>query len=123
STMFNMKNWWILVVVFVLILLGAIALFLLPSKTVQAPTNPASTSTPGWTTERGNSDVLRNISVKAGDTVSSPLTVTGEARGNWYFEASFPAVLVDWDGKIIAQLPAQAQGDWMTQEFVPFSVT
>ncbi|TSC79968.1 MAG: hypothetical protein G01um101425_445 [Candidatus Peregrinibacteria bacterium Gr01-1014_25] len=55
--------------------------------------------------------------------VSSPLTVTGEARGTWYFEASFPVKLLDAEGQIIASAPAQAQGEWMTEEFVPFSAT
>ena len=52
--------------------------------------------------------------------ISSPLTIKGEARGSWFFEASFPVFLVDWDGLIIAQGIAQAQGDWMTTELVPF---
>ncbi|MFA6006194.1 MAG: Gmad2 immunoglobulin-like domain-containing protein [Candidatus Paceibacterota bacterium] len=56
----------------------------------------------------------------AGATVSSPLSVTGEAPGTWYFEASFHVVLVDWDGKIIAQGSAQAKGEWMTTAYVPF---
>lgn len=64
------------------------------------------------------------VSVPAtGAAISSPLTVEGSARGSWYFEASFPMVLVDWDGKIIAEGIAQAQGDWMTQDFVPFKGT
>lgn len=52
--------------------------------------------------------------------ISSPLVVRGKARGTWFFEASFPVTLTDWDGRIIAQVPAQAQSDWMTTEFVPF---
>jgi hypothetical protein len=66
------------------------------------------------------------ISVSAplpGDEVQSPLTVTGEARGNWYFEASFPVRLLDGNGNELTVAPAQAQGDWMTTDFVPFSVT
>ena len=55
--------------------------------------------------------------------VTSPLTVTGEARGTWYFEASFPVELFDANGLMLAQVPAQAQGEWMTTDFVPFSVT
>jgi len=51
----------------------------------------------------------------------SPLYLTGEARGNWYFEASFPIVLVNWDGLIIAEGYATAMGDWMTEAFVPFT--
>lgn len=58
-----------------------------------------------------------------GDQVSSPLTVTGKARGYWYFEASFPAELLDANGNQLAITPAQAQSDWMTEDFVPFSVT
>lgn len=55
--------------------------------------------------------------------VTSPLTITGQARGTWYFEASFPVKLLDGNGNQIAIAPAQAQGDWMTENFVPFSVT
>lgn len=65
-------------------------------------------------------------------TVSSPLpnssvgssfTVTGKARGYWFFEASFPVRALDKDGNTLALAPAQAIGDWMTTEHVPFSVT
>jgi hypothetical protein len=52
--------------------------------------------------------------------ISSPLTVRGKARGFWFFEASAPVVLTDWDGRIITQGVIQAKGDWMTSEFVPF---
>src|SRR3989338_8039421 len=54
------------------------------------------------------------------ETITSPLTVKGRARGTWYFEASFPIVLTDWDGRIIAEHYAQAKGEWMTTNFVPF---
>ncbi len=52
--------------------------------------------------------------------IKSPLVVTGEARGGWYFEASFPVKLYDESNNLIAQTIAQAQGDWMTEDFVPF---
>ncbi len=55
--------------------------------------------------------------------ITSPLTFSGQARGTWFFEASFPVVLVNWDGLIIAQGIAQATEDWMTEDFVPFSGT
>lgn len=65
--------------------------------------------------------------------IESPLTIRGQARGVWYFEATFPIVLADWDGLIIAEGYATAEGDptsdgserasWMTEEFVPFSAT
>lgn len=53
--------------------------------------------------------------------ITSPLRIRGEARGGWYFEATFPIVLVDWDGLIIAEGYAQAEGEWMIDDFVPFS--
>jgi flagellar basal body-associated protein FliL len=57
------------------------------------------------------------------DEITSPLKITGQARGGWFFEASFPVVLTNWDGLIIAQGAAKATGDWMTQNFVPFEAT
>lgn len=55
--------------------------------------------------------------------VTSPLTVTGKARGTWYFEASFPVRLLDDIGNELAIAPATAQGEWMTEDYVPFSAT
>lgn len=67
--------------------------------------------------------LIRVSSPRANEAISSPLTVTGEARGTWFFEATFPIVVVDWDGRIIGEGYAQAQSDWMTEAFVPFSGT
>lgn len=53
--------------------------------------------------------------------VTSPLTVTGRARGTWFFEASLPIQLVDYYGNQIAIGSAQAQGEWMTEDFVDFT--
>src|SRR3989344_7477653 len=36
--------------------------------------------------------------------------VLGKARGNWFFEASFPIDVLDKDGKILFQTYATAQG-------------
>lgn len=69
------------------------------------------------------SENLIRVDLTPGEFIASPVTVTGTARGFWFFEASFPVMLVNWDGLIIAQGIAQADGDWMTEEFVPFSVT
>ncbi|MFA5996908.1 MAG: Gmad2 immunoglobulin-like domain-containing protein [Candidatus Paceibacterota bacterium] len=68
-------------------------------------------------------NLIRISSPRPNQSIQSPLAITGEARGNWFFEASFPVTLVNWDGLIIAQGIAQAQGDWMTTEFVPFEAT
>lgn len=70
--------------------------------------------------ELDKQDLIRLDNPRPNQTVSSPLVVTGEARGYWFFEADFPVVLVDWDGRIIAEGIATAQDEWMTEEFVPF---
>lgn len=57
---------------------------------------------------------------KAGSLVKSPLTITGRAKGFWFFEASFPVKIVDANDNTLGQHYAQAQGEWMTVEFVPF---
>jgi hypothetical protein len=57
------------------------------------------------------------------ENVSSPLTITGSARGTWYFEGTFPIVVVDWNGRIIGEGYATAQDDWMTDAYVPFKAT
>ena len=55
--------------------------------------------------------------------ISSPLTVQGEAKGTWFFEASFPAKLVDSNGVVLAQGIMQAKSDWQTEDFVEFEGT
>ena len=70
--------------------------------------------------ELEKTDLIRLDYPRPNQTISSPLKITGEARGYWFFEASFPVVLTDWDGLIIASGIATAKGDWMTEEFVPF---
>lgn len=53
-------------------------------------------------------------------TIASPLLIEGKARGNWFFEADFPVKLFDGSGNLMATAIAQAQGEWMTEDFVPF---
>ncbi|MEY4731421.1 MAG: hypothetical protein RL681_367 [Candidatus Parcubacteria bacterium] len=66
------------------------------------------------------SNLIRVDSPRPDGFVQSPLVVTGQARGNWFFEASFPVELFDAQGKSLAIGIAQAQGEWMTEQFVPF---
>lgn len=64
--------------------------------------------------------VVNNI--EDNQEVSNPIKIEGKARGNWFFEASFPVELIDTDGNILASAIATAEGDWMTTEFVNFTV-
>ncbi|MBU4350775.1 GerMN domain-containing protein [Candidatus Parcubacteria bacterium] len=61
---------------------------------------------------------IKIYSPESGQTLSFPLVIEGQARGNWYFEASFPIKLLS--DKELAVTVAQAQADWMTEDFVPF---
>jgi len=84
-----------------------------------APSAPKpTTACPG--AKADYSDLIKVTSPKSNDVITSPLVITGEARGNWYFEASFPVKLVDDNGNVLAEGQAQAQSDWMTENFVPF---
>ncbi len=77
----------------------------------------------GTDNEQEVSDLIVVSAPKADEKVTSPLTITGQARGNWYFEASFPVELLDGNGNVMASGIATAQGEWMTTNFVPFSST
>ncbi len=76
-----------------------------------APVSPAS-----------KDDLITVNAPLPGATVTSPLVVTGEARGNWYFEASFPVEIRDANQVLLGQGVAQAQTDWMTVNYVPFTL-
>ena len=64
---------------------------------------------------------MRGLNVVAGGEVTFPFTLTGEARGSWYFEGSFPVRVEDGSGDNVVEHSAQAQGEWMTEDFVPFA--
>jgi len=65
-------------------------------------------------------DLIRSNSPRPNSKIESPLSIEGEAVGPWFFEGDFPIVLVDWDGLIIAEGFATAEGEWMTEDFVPY---
>ncbi|MBI2048738.1 MAG: hypothetical protein HYT30_02315 [Parcubacteria group bacterium] len=63
------------------------------------------------------------VSPMPGAEVPNAFVVKGAARGPWYFEASFPIELRTYGGDVLATVIAQAQGEWMTEDLVPFSTT
>lgn len=93
------------------------------STEVSTTTTKISTTTATTTQITNISDLIKVSAPTKNSTITSPLIVKGQARGNWFFEASFPVVLKDSDGKIITTTHAQADGDWMTTDFVPFTAT
>jgi hypothetical protein len=66
------------------------------------------------------SDEIKIVRPLAGEKIVSPVEISGQARGQWFFEASFPIKLVDASGKVVAQGTARAESDWMTTDWVDF---
>lgn len=100
------------IIIFIILILVVFGLFLIRGE---APKPDTPCESPQVTKEKVKID-----SPKTGQKITSPLEIKGEARGYWFFEASFPIRLEGNNGKIIAQTIAEAQDDWMTEKFVPF---
>lgn len=109
----------------VVIVLGVVALVLLANQTANNPLiskspSPTGTSLPIPSSTPGLDNLIWLDEPLANQAVKSPLLIRGEARGMWYFEASFPVRIYDANGKELGVVPAEAQDEWMTQDFVPF---
>lgn len=62
-----------------------------------------------------------NLSIIPGQKLSLPITITGIAdSGAWFFEGTFPVMIIDNNGQTIIQTFADAQGEWMTTGPVAF---
>ncbi len=72
--------------------------------------------------ELEKTNLIRVTTPRPNTQVKSPLAIQGEARGTWFFEGSFPVTLFDENGEVLATGVAQTKGEWMTEEFVPFTV-
>ena len=70
-------------------------------------------------------DLIRVENPRPNQLIGDSLVIKGEARGFWFFEASFPIKLVDANNNEIPIAPAfaVALGEWMTENFVPFQAT
>ncbi len=71
--------------------------------------------------ELEKSDQISIDSPRPNQQITSPLEISGQARGTWFFEGDFPVVLTNWDGLIIAEGYATAEGEWMAEDFVAFT--
>ncbi len=61
------------------------------------------------------------VSPSENSIIKSPVTISGTAKGTWFFEGSLPVSILDSKGTILAQGAAKADGEWMTEEPVSFS--
>lgn len=115
-----MKTVWILLGLVVLLLGAAVLGYMITENRLD---RPDASATPTVSATATPDDKIIIDQPKPGSSIGSPLKITGRARGTWFFEASFPVELTDQDGTVIAQTAAQAKGDWMTSDWVPFEAT
>jgi hypothetical protein len=97
----------------------------LPPADVLCRASDSSANIPASSGKTASSadEIISEIKIsepEANKIISSPVVIKGEARGNWFFEASFPVKLIGENGEVLAQGTATAQSDWMTADFVPF---
>jgi len=75
--------------------------------------------------EAGLPDKLTVALPKSDDLISSPVSVSGQARGGWFFEGSFPIQVFDSNDKLLGSgtakfAPKNPNDTWMTNDFVDF---
>lgn len=58
---------------------------------------------------------------KPNQEVTSPLVISGQARGWWFFEGSFPIKLKTVSGRVLNLGSIKTKDEWMTDDFVNFS--
>ena len=127
-------------IISLIVILTLSSVFLLSSCFLFNPSEPVPTETKSpenqitETTVKVETDTMKTETNKDVDTsdqivvtnpqpdqlIESPLIIEGQARGNWFFEAVFPIILLDSNGNLLARHFAQAQGEWTTEAFVPF---
>lgn len=91
------------------------------ASSTAGPTNGQPTDRTSYTSKKG---VKLTVTQPPRDAeIASPLTVAGSAPGSWSFEAQFVTKLLDGQGNTLAESPATMQGDWMTDQPVPFTAT
>ncbi|MFA5954028.1 MAG: Gmad2 immunoglobulin-like domain-containing protein [Patescibacteria group bacterium] len=111
--------WWLIAPV--MLVVGLLLVFLLGVLYEQQQQKAVSKNTALEATSKTANNLIVVTSPVKDAVVASPLVITGSARGPWYFEASFPVRLLGSDGSVLGSGVAQAEGDWMTENFVPFT--
>ncbi len=137
------KNRTVIIVLVVLVAV-AVALFILRGSedrwicedgewvkhgvpSAEKPTTDCGEANVNTTTDADTGRVLEQkvylTSPTEGGEISSPLLITGQAQGTWFFEATMPVKLLDAEGNVLAQSYVTADGDWMTEDFIEFAGT
>lgn len=113
------------------LLVGVGVVGVLFAYVAKAPETPMPQTTPiissptfaTSTYVHSSADTIVVTAPAPGTTVGKIITVTGKARGPWFFEASFPIEIRNASNVVIATGVAQTQSNWMTTAFVPFTAS
>jgi len=97
----------------------ALGLMLVAAVVLLTAKYPKLANAPTENSVSGNDEIVI-ITPAQGQEISSPVHIEGKAKGNWFFEASFPITVLDENGNTLGISHAQAQGDWQTSDFVNF---
>jgi ABC-type cobalt transport system substrate-binding protein len=128
-----MKTITKILIILIALLVIWFAVHTINSKTSQpeSPTNNATSTNPDFdpnkepviepTYSNASADIIQVELPYPGAVTGKEFTIIGKARGYWFFEASFPVELRSMDGNILGGGVATAVGDWMTEDFVPFT--
>lgn len=112
-----MNKRYILIMV---IVAAVLAVVLYRVKIIHAPVHVAPARTVSYSGDNASSSVIVEFPT-AGSFISSPQLIRGKVKG-WFFEASFPLILIDGGGLLIAQGVAHPLSgyEWTSPGFIPF---
>ena len=89
-------------------------------------TDPSQCQTPDGRAFTDTSIPAPDVAVSdptVAQVVTSPMTIKGKVRGNWFFEANIPIILKDENGKVLAQKGYLTSENWQTADYVNVDTT
>lgn len=115
-----MKTVVIILGIVILILLG-IVLFWHPAQGPALSANTATSTLVAESVTSPDGTLTIILPEQVGVLITSPVGIEGQAKGNWFDEASFRVKILDGNGTVLGKGTAQALGNWMTTGTVAFA--
>ncbi len=110
----------IIVILAILIILGLLSYNLFKPIPPILPSQNQTTTPP---TYPAKDDLIKVTNILPNQEITSPITIKGQARGVWYFEAVFPIQIINDKKEIIGRGQGMTESDWMTNDYVSFTST
>lgn len=82
---------------------------------------PILTSTPTCRNQMVLGTDIADLNIINNQTIPSPASISGKIKGSFCFEGNCGLNLLDGAGNIIYTGSFMLEGDWMTEELVPFT--